>query len=109
MKQITNIALIAILTLSFDKPNIPLLPQHEYVIKADFQTWIYTYNYLEKIKKTFENSEMPAKQAKSTNDTITMIQNMIMTQIEPQFVEFQKMDSIISANTKKDTTSKKKK
>lgn len=99
------VILLGILILSFDKPTEP----HTYIIKGDFQTWVYTYNYLEKIKKTFENSDMPAKQAKATNDTISMIQNLIMSQIEPQFQIFQKEDSIANANIKKDSTGKHKK
>lgn len=108
MKAISKILLIGILALSFDKPTIPATEPHIYVIKNDFQTWKYCVDYMTKIQNVMANTDLPSKQTKVLNDTIEMIKAMIILQIQPQLISFNREDSIANA-LKKDSTGKHKK
>lgn len=107
MKKVASkLILIGILTLSFDKPKTPIPEPHQFIVKADFGTWRYCVDYMTKIQSIMVNTDLPSKQTKALNDTIEMIKTMIILQIQPQITAFNREDSIINANTKKDTTNK---
>lgn len=99
-KQQTIIAvlLITVFIFAFDKPQDE---PHIYTYKGSLGQFIYTNNFLSKVQETLRKSNLPANEVFATNDTIEMLKNLYMSQINQQYLEFRKLDSIAESKKKK--------
>lgn len=99
--------ILGILVLSF-KPNIPTLNERTYSVKGTLEDFVYSHRFLDRIKTTLSRtSTLSAEKVSAIIDTISMIQNFSMNQIEEQYATFQFQDSITNAHLKKDSLKKK--
>lgn len=102
MKRLVLFLGITVLVAAFTMapPNKPQPPKL-YPVSLSLEEWQLKINYLEYVKKSLRNSDLPSKEvALITDSALTPFQNQITIQIQAQ------LNAERAAQQKKDTTTK---